>query len=152
MTLQITSFAPGKGGSGFELLHFGPRPGYFLDDLLHRGRPDERLWVLVPRCQKLIDRSLQVRHAHKATASDGLVCQFSEPALDQVQPARAGRDEVANEAWMLFQPSLHVRLFMSSIVVHDQMELESRGKLPIQPAQESQPLLMAMPGVAFTDD
>src|SRR5712671_1306924 len=152
MTLQFTFFAPGEGRPGFDLLHFGSRPGDFLDDLLHRGRPDEGLGVFVPGCQKLIDRSLQVRYAQKATSSDCLGCQFPEPALDQVQPARAGWDEVANKARMLLQPSLHVRLCMRSIVVHDQMKLQSRGKFPIQAAQESQPLLMAMPGVAFTDD
>ena len=101
MTLQITFFASGESGSGFDLLHFGSRPADFLDDLLHRSRPDERLGVVVPGCQKFIDRSLQIRHAYKATAADSLFCQFPEPALDQVQPAGAGRDEVANKARML---------------------------------------------------
>lgn len=128
MTLQLTFFAPREGRAGFEPLHFSPRSTYFLDHLLHRDRPDERLGGIVPGCQKLIHRSLQVRHTHKAAASDCLVCQFSEPAFDQVQPARAGRDEVANKARLLPQPSLHVRLFMRSIIVHDQMELESGGK------------------------
>src|SRR5580658_100274 len=138
--------------AGFDLLKLRPCAGNLLDDVLDRGRPDEGLRIFVPGAQELIDRALQMRHAHEAAPTYRLIGQFSEPTLYQIQPARTGRNKVTDEARMLLQPSLHMRLFVRAVVVHDQMELECGGKFPIKAAQESQPLLMSVPSVTFTDD
>ena len=68
-----------------------------------------------------------------------------KPTLHQVQPTGTGRNKVADEPRMLLQPRLHVRLFVRPVVVHDQVQLQPRGKLTVQAAQKFQPLLMAMP-------
>lgn len=127
------------------------RSTYCLHHLPRRRRSPERLRAIVLGCRKISDRSLQLRHTHKATASDCQVRHFPEPALYQVRPTRTGGDEVANRAQMIPQPSLHKQLFMRSIVVHEQMEFVSGGKFPIHAAKDAYSFLMAMPGVPFTD-
>src|SRR5487761_50083 len=112
MTLHGMFFTSWEGGTGRDLLHFGSRSSDFLDDLLDRCRPDKGLGRLIPTADECVDRLLQVRYAHEAAAANGLVGEFPEPALHQVQPARAGRNEVANKARVLLQPTLNVRLFV----------------------------------------
>ena len=51
-------FAPGLGGSGFDLLHLHPCAIDLFDDLFDSGAPDERLGVLVPSLQKCLDGSV----------------------------------------------------------------------------------------------
>lgn len=67
---------------------------------------------MVPGLHEFVDRLFQVGYADEGATPDGFVRQFSEPALDQIEPARTGRNEVADEPGMLLQPSAHVRLFM----------------------------------------
>ena len=55
------------------------------------------------------------------------------------------------EAPMTLQPRLHVGVFVSAIVVHDQVQRDIGRKLPIQATQELQELLMPMASVALTD-
>ena len=38
--------------------------------------------------------------------------EFAEPALDQVEPGRAGRGEVQDEAWVREQPPFDRRCFV----------------------------------------
>src|SRR5665213_1096207 len=49
------------------------------------------------------------------------------------------------------KPTLHFRMFVSGIVIDDQMEIFFRRRDPINHTQELQPLLMAMPVVAHAD-
>ena len=60
ITLQNSAllFPSGLGGSGFDLLHLGPRALDLFDDVLNRGGPDERLGVFVPGLHKCLDRLL----------------------------------------------------------------------------------------------
>jgi hypothetical protein len=120
-------------GAGLDLPALGSSPGDLLDDLLNRCRPDEGLGIFFASFEELVDRTRQTRHAHEAAAPHRLVRQFSVPALHQIPPR------------------LHVRLFMHAEIVHDQAQLQARGKSRISPAQKQQPILMTMPGATFPD-
>ena len=46
------------------------------------------------------------------------------------------------EALVLFQPRLHFRMFVSGVVVDDQMQLKVLGRFSVDLLEEIQPLLM----------
>lgn len=79
----------------------GPTTADLRDDGIGRGRPDEGPGLLVVDGQELIDGGGQVGHAPEDAAAKALVGELAEPALDEVQPGRAGGDEVEDEAGML---------------------------------------------------
>jgi len=114
--------------------------------------PYERLRVGV-RCRHvLFDRSDQFRGALETSPPDPFLGEVAEPPLHKVQPGRTCRREVQCEPRVLLQPSFHLGLFVSPIVVHNQMQRRPLRKLPIQPPQEAQKLLVTMPGHALADN
>ena len=52
---------------------------------------------------------------------------------------------------MLLQPGLNLGMFVSTVIVHHQMQRYIAGKLLIQTSQKYQKLPIAMPGKALTD-
>ncbi len=55
------------------------------------------------------------------------------------------------EPRMLLQPRTHIRLSVRPVVIHDQMQWRTLGKLPVQASQEAQKLLMPVLGHALPD-
>jgi hypothetical protein len=53
---------------------------------------------------------------------------------------------------MAVKPCFHSRMFVSPIVVHDQVKIQLRGRLDIDPFEKSNELLMPMPRHAITDN
>ena len=96
------------------------------------GSPDERLRIFVPRREEGLNRSLQVRHAAEDTSADRLAVQVSEPALDQVQPTGTRGDEVKHKAWVPLEPVPHLLMVVSSVVIHDEMEVDITRELLVQ--------------------
>src|SRR5215469_18591824 len=87
-------------------------------DLLHRkGLP-----FLIPVFQKVGDGPFQFGHGIKTTASDSLLADDAEPALDQVQPRRAGWGEVQMKFGMLAEPLCDRRMFTGAVIVTDQVQ------------------------------
>ena len=68
-------------------------------DLSSGFAPPQGFTLLIPVFKKVGDGPFQFGHGIKTTASDSLLADDAEPALDQVQPRRAGRGEVTNESW-----------------------------------------------------
>ena len=56
-----------------------------------------------------------------------------------------------HEAGMTLQPSPHLGMLMSPVVIHDQMQWNLARELLVDGAQEFQELLMAMPLIALTN-
>ena len=121
---------------------------------LDRGRPDEWLAVRVAEGDVGVDRADEVRHAPEVAPPDALVGQLAEPALDEVEPGRARRREVEMEAGTgrRGEPLHHLGMGVRPVAVDDEMELQLGRVGPVEPSQEGQELLVAMTGVALSDD
>ena len=88
-----------------------------------------------------------VRAARAASAG-----QLGEPALDEVQPRRAGRGEVQHEARVGGQPALDRRRLVGGGVVEHEVDVEVGGDLAIERGQELLELDRAVAGVQRADD
>ena len=71
--------------------------------------PDVGLGVVVPVGDPGADRGDEVADGAVGAAFDPLRGELGEPALDEVDPARAGRGEVQVEAWVSGQPAFDRR-------------------------------------------
>jgi len=100
----------------------------------------------------LPDRSDELTHASKTSPADAFVRQVAEPAFDHVQPRTRRRDEVQLEARMPPQPGGDPRVFVSPVVVHDQMEIEMGRRLGVDLLEEPDELLVPMARHAVADD
>src|SRR5512146_2962499 len=87
----------------------------------------EEFGILVPVSAPADDGLSQAPGAVEAAAPDGLAGNRREPALDQVEPRRAGRSEVEVEARMGGQPSFDRRMLVGAVVVvADEVQLQFR--------------------------
>src|SRR6266702_455700 len=125
--------------------------GERIEDLVGSLGPHKRAWVLIPGLAPRPDVSLQGLNALVDAALQRLGGQLAEPPLDQVEPRRAGRDEVQLEAGMGGQPPLDGVGFVGGIVVADQMGLQRRGHLLVELDQELAELHRAVPAVDRAD-
>ena len=64
-----------------------------------RRHPDEGSGILIPCCQELRNRVLQVFHTTERTATHQFGSPFSESALDKVEPTETGRHEMRANAY-----------------------------------------------------
>jgi len=128
------------------------RTGEFLDDAFDARGPDEGLGGGVPRGKEGIDGLLEFRDAAEGAAANGLACEFAKPALDQIEPAGAGGNEVQDEAGMLLEPALHEGVFVRAIVVEDEVEEQAGRELGIETLEELEEFLVAVARIALADD
>ena len=91
---------------------------------------------------------LELCHAGKAVALDALVGDVAKEALDHVQPRRAGRGEMHDEARVPRQPLLDIGVAVRGVVVHDQVQAQVLGREAVDEPQELEPFTMAMPRLA----
>lgn len=56
------------------------------------------------------------------------------------------------EARMLGQPAPHGRVFVGPVVIHHQVYRQGAGRFAVDPPQEPQEFLVALPPVALRDD
>ena len=66
----------------------------------------------------------------------------AKEALNHVHLRTGGRGEIHVEAFVLLKPSLHFRVFVRGVIVHDQMQLKMLGRFAIDLFEKFQPLLM----------
>jgi hypothetical protein len=120
-------------------------------DSAGRG-PREGLGVLIVMFDELIDLALQIGHRVERAATDRLICNERKPAFDLVQPRAISGREVQMEAHTPGKPRTHLRVFVSSGVVADQMHIEVLRKVRLDVPQEAQELLMPMLCLALGED
>lgn len=94
----------------------------------------------------------QVLNAGKRTPSDGAFGDDAEEDLHLVKPRGIGWGKVEVEAGMAGQPDFNLGVFMGGVVVHDDMEVEFRGRVRIDLAQKGDKLLMPVSWFATADD
>lgn len=103
-----------------------PPPPYFGDDLLGWLVPYEGPRVVVPVFGPQLDSFDQVRYRGEDATAQSTFGEFSEPALDEVQPGRTRRGEVKMPTGPLGvgQPIADLRRLVGAQVVQDHMDLE----------------------------
>ena len=79
--------------------------------------PGVRDGVLVPGDEELFDGSVQFLDTAEYASLDCLLLEFGKPALNEVEPARAGRDEMQRETRALAKPGADPLVSMDRIVV-----------------------------------
>ena len=109
------------GATRLDLFEGLAAPGEFGNDGVDGRSPKERLRVFVPRGQELVDRGNEFVDAEERITANAFVGEFSEPSLNQVQPAAAGWHIVDYKAAMFAQPTFDCGGAMSPIVVHDEV-------------------------------
>ncbi len=78
------------------------------------------------------------------SASYPLVRNFGEPAFDHVQPRTTRRYEVKMKSRVVCNPLTHRWMLVRSVVIKDQVEIETFGSFAIDFLQELKKLLVTM--------
>ncbi len=107
--------------------------------------------ILVVIRQVFLNCSDQGRHAREAASAKALLAEFTKPAFYQIQPGAGRRSEVQMKTGMPLEPGFHARMFMRSIIIHDQMEVEFGRGFVVDFLKESDELLMPMAWHAISD-
>ena len=96
----------------------------------------------------LINSCHQFGHAGEHTPAQSFGGDVAEESLDHGQPRGRCRSEVHVEARMFVKPRLHRAVLVRGVVVGDQVQCLVLGRLPINLAQELEPLDVRMPLLA----
>ena len=86
----------------------------------------------------------QCADAAKTARADDFAGNFAKEAFDQVEPGRGGWRKVQMKAGMTLKPGDDLGMFVSGVVIADDVNIKLGGDLAFDLAQEGQPLLMAM--------
>ena len=89
--------------------------------------------------------------AREAASPDRSLGDYPKPALHLVEPGGVGRCVVDVEPWSLRQPGADFAMLVSGGVVDDQVHVEFGRDLLVDPPQETQELLVPVPGFALGD-
>ena len=101
---------------------------------------------------ELINFALQVWHGVEGAAADGALRDQPEPALYLVEPGGVRRSVVQMKARTIGEPGFDPGMFMSAVVVDDQMDSQMLRNIRFNVAQKTQELLMPMPSLALRKD
>ncbi len=86
----------------------------------------------------------QMADAVEGPTTNPLVGDLAKPTFHQIQPRTARWNEVDVKPWMSFQPRLDLGMFVRVVVVHDQVQVQTRWRPLLDQLKELDPLLMAM--------
>lgn len=124
----------------------------FFKGLVGGGSPGERFAGLVVVVDEVIDLGDQIFDRAKRAAANGLVGNQAEEAFYLVQPGTVGWGEMDVPARSGRKPGLHLGVFVSALIVDDQMDVQVRRDRTVDPPQKGQEFLMAVPRLALGDD
>ena len=82
--------------------------------------------------------------AAKTARANDFAGNLSKEALYQVEPGGGGWCQMQMKAGMTLEPGDDLGMFVSGVVVADDVNIKLGGDLSVDLAQEGQPLLMAM--------
>ena len=104
----------------------------------------------------MLDEALDVSDeslgAGEGTSANSLLGNEAEPAFDLVEPGRIGRGEMQVVAGTPSEPSADFGMFMSGVVVDDEMDVEGVGHIAVDLTQECEELLMTVSRMTTGDD
>ena len=90
--------------------------------------------------------------AGEGTSANGLLGNDAEPAFDLVEPGRIGWGEMNVVAGTPSEPSADFGMFVSSVVIDDEMDVEVVRHTAVDLTQESEELLMTVSRFTAGDD
>jgi hypothetical protein len=96
------------------------------------------VWVLVVNPNVIVDDFDQITDAAECPAADSFACDVGKPALDLIDLRRTVRREVHVLARSGGQPTLHSRMFLSAVIVQDQVDFQVRLNGLVDPVEKSQ--------------
>ena len=79
------------------------------------------------------DGGLEFGNAAEDASAYSLASDLVEQPLNQIEPGRGCRGEVQLEARMALEPTLHGRRLVCGVIVEDQVEVETRQRLFVDP-------------------
>ena len=100
----------------------------------------------------IVDGLDQSSDIGKRAATQSLVSDLTKPTLNHVKPRTRCGDEMQMEPWVAFQPGSNTRMFMGSIVVDDQMQLEAGGHFGVKAFQKPNEFLVSVTGHTIADN
>ena len=124
--------------------------------------PDVALGAQVVLLQVAVDGLGQLAHAGEAAVAHDVHREVAEEPLDEVHPGAGVGGEVHGDAVDAVRPAVaavvplrpgpHLGVLVGGVVVHDQVQAHPVGYLPVQAAQEVEPLPVGVPGGGLADD
>jgi hypothetical protein len=96
-------------------------------DLVSRLRPNERLGHGVAVRDVGEDRGLKRAGAPVGPTFNLFVGEQGEPALDEIEPGRAGRGEMEMEAGVAGEPAVNHRRLVRAVVLQNQVHVQFGG-------------------------
>src|SRR4051812_3154076 len=99
-----------------------------------------------------MDGEDQVAHAAEGAAPNAFASDLSKPAFDLVEPRRTGGREVQMIARSPCQPLLYLWMFVGSVVIEHQVDVQSRINGLINATEEAQELLGTVTEMALGND
>jgi hypothetical protein len=90
--------------------------------------------------------------AAEGAATDGLLRDDVEPDFHLLEPGRVGRCAVHVVAGACCQPALDARMLVGSVVINDQMHVESFRDTGVYMAQKIEELLVTMTALTLAQD
>ena len=92
------------------------------DDFVRVGRPREWLWIGVCFGDEAVDGGLEIDDGAEDTTFQAATAELGEEPLDSVEPGARGWREVENETRVAIEPGTNVGVFVSCIVVENDVD------------------------------
>src|SRR5437870_6642185 len=121
------------------------------EDLVGGLDPEVGTRVFVPVVEPGADVAFELGDAAVDAAAEHLGGDLGEPALDEVEPGGALRDEVEHKARVADEPALDRWRLVGGVIVEDQMQLEPGRRLALELVEELLELERAVAGVQAAD-
>ena len=99
----------------------------------------------------MLDFGDQLLDAREAAAPDRSLSDDPKPSLHLIEPGGVSGRVVDVEPWPLRQPGADFGMLVSTVVVDDQVHVKLGRDFTINPPEETQELLVPMPGFALSD-
>ena len=122
------------------------------DDFVGVGRPCEWLRVGVGLSDEAVDGRLEIDDGAEDTTFQSTSAELGEKPLDSVEPGARGWCEVENETRVAIEPCTNVGVFVSCIVVENDVDGLADRNLRLDGVQKSNEFLMTMTLHVAADD
>ncbi len=115
------------------------------------GDPCEGLRVLVAMLDPFVDRGFEFRDIVEVASADALARDLGEEPLDEIEPRAGCRREVQLETLVPGEPALHLLCLVRGVIVDDQMQIETGGRLAVDLPQKRQEFVRPVARQTFAD-